>query len=75
MITQALVNATPGAPFDYQEVILEDQLCQHEVLIRVKSTGVCHTDLNFSKEKSRPDLFPAILGHEGTRSCPCALNL
>jgi hypothetical protein len=31
----------------------------------MKATGVCHTDLNFSKEKTIPGLFPAVFGHEG----------
>ena len=26
---------------------------------------VCHTDLNFANEKSMPELYPAVLGHEG----------
>jgi aryl-alcohol dehydrogenase len=85
MITEALVNSHPGAPFEYGEVKLEDSIRDYEVLVEIKATGVCHTgtirksdgdqemspsdqvrlDLNFSREKSRPDLFPAILGHEG----------
>ena len=65
MITEALVNEYPGAPFVYRKVELEDGIGDNEALVQIKATGVCHTDLNFSKEKSRPDLFPAILGHEG----------
>lgn len=65
MITEALVVSKPGAPFQYQQVQLHDSLRADEVAVRIKATGVCHTDLNFAKEKSMPDLFPAVLGHEG----------
>ncbi|KAK5197119.1 hypothetical protein LTR99_000522 [Exophiala xenobiotica] len=65
MITEALVVSSPGAPFEYQKVELNDNLRPDEVAVRIKATGVCHTDLNFAKEKSMPELFPAILGHEG----------
>ncbi|KAI1618149.1 aryl-alcohol dehydrogenase [Exophiala viscosa] len=65
MITEALVVSEPGAPFKFQQVELNDDLRPDEVAIRIKATGVCHTDLNFSKEKSMPELFPAVLGHEG----------
>ena len=65
MLTDALVVAKPGAPFVYQQIELNDNLRPDEVLVRIKATGVCHTDLNFSKEKSMPELFPAVLGHEG----------
>jgi aryl-alcohol dehydrogenase len=36
---------------------------RHPVTASDVSTG--HTDLNFAKEVSMPDLFPSILGHEG----------
>lgn len=65
MITEALVVASPGAPFKYQKVDLDDTLRPAECLVRIKATGLCHTDLNFADEKSMPDLYPAVLGHEG----------
>ncbi|KAK4942298.1 hypothetical protein LTR10_017905 [Elasticomyces elasticus] len=65
MLTDALVVSEPGAPFELQQVELHDDLRPDEVAVRIKATGVCHTDLNFSKEKSMPELFPAVLGHEG----------
>ena len=65
MITEALVVSSPGAPFKYQKVELNDDLRPDEVAVRIKATGVCHTDLNFSKEKTMLELFPAVLGHEG----------
>ncbi|CZT11553.1 related to zinc-containing long-chain alcohol dehydrogenase [Rhynchosporium graminicola] len=65
MITEALVVHEPGAPFVYQSITVEDQLRDDEVLVRIRATGVCHTDLNFAKEESVPGLFPGVFGHEG----------
>jgi aryl-alcohol dehydrogenase len=67
MIVQALVVDKPGDPFVYQDVQLEDTVRDDEVLVEMKATGVCHTDLNFSKETEMPDMFPVVLGHEGIR--------
>jgi len=69
MITQALVIAKPGDPFKYEDVDVDDaNLRDDEVLVEMKYTGVCHTDLNFSKEKTVEELFPAVFGHEGELS-------
>jgi aryl-alcohol dehydrogenase len=65
MITEALVIAEPGAPMRLEEVLIEDEPRADEVMVQMKATGVCHTDLNFQNEKSIPGLFPAVLGHEG----------
>jgi hypothetical protein len=65
MLTDALVNAEPGAPFVLQKINVDENIRDDEVLIEIKATGVCHTDLNFSKETSIPGLFPAVFGHEG----------
>jgi Zn-dependent alcohol dehydrogenase len=68
MITEALLVHEAGAPFSYQEVNVNDDLRDDEVLVEMKATGVCHTDLNFSKEKTIPELFPAVFGHEGNKA-------
>lgn len=65
MITQALVVDKPGEPFKLQDVDLDEHLHEDEVQVRMVATGICHTDINFSKEKSMPELFPGVLGHEG----------
>jgi aryl-alcohol dehydrogenase len=65
MITEALLVQEAGAPFSYQKINVDDNLRDDEVLVEMKATGVCHTDLNFSKEKTIPRLFPAVFGHEG----------
>lgn len=68
MLTDALVVAEPGAPFKLQPIQVDEKLRDNEVLIKIKASGLCHTDLNFSKEKSIPGLFPAVFGHEGASS-------
>lgn len=71
MITKALVVAEPGSPFMYQEVYVDDNIRDDEVLVEIKATGVCHTDLNFRNEKTVPGLFPAVFGHEGEPAIFC----
>ncbi|KAI9051834.1 hypothetical protein LZ554_004096 [Drepanopeziza brunnea f. sp. 'monogermtubi'] len=65
MITDALVVQEPGAAWTYQQISIEDNLRDDEVLVEIKATGVCHTDLNFAAEKTMPGLFPGVFGHEG----------
>lgn len=65
MLTDALVVSEPGAPFKLQSIQVDEKLRDNEVLIKIKASGLCHTDLNFSKEQSIPGLFPAVFGHEG----------
>lgn len=36
-----------------------------EVLVELKATGVCHTDIAVQHGKL-PGAFPVVLGHEGT---------
>ena len=66
MLTDALVVEAPGSPFTFTQVTVEDEPRDDEVMVEMHATGLCHTDLNFSKESSIPNLFPAILGHEGS---------
>jgi len=70
MITEALVVQEPGALFAYRTITVEDNLRDDEVLVEIKATGVCHTDLNFAKEKTVPGLFPGVFGHEGRLHYP-----
>jgi aryl-alcohol dehydrogenase len=69
MLTKAHVVAEPGAPFTWEDVEVDDELREDEVLIEMKASGVCHTDLNFARETTIPNLFPAVFGHEGTYDC------
>jgi aryl-alcohol dehydrogenase len=65
MITEALVVQEPGAAFQYADIQVNDDLRENEVLVGMKATGVCHTDLNFRNEMTLPGLHPAVFGHEG----------
>lgn len=40
--TKAFVVDAPGAPFVLQDVVL-DEVRDHEVLVEMKYTGLCHT--------------------------------
>ncbi len=62
--TRAAVAYKAGAPLTIETVELEGPN-DHEVLVEIKATGVCHTDA-FTLSGDDPEgLFPAILGHEG----------
>ncbi|KAK5957320.1 hypothetical protein OHC33_001692 [Knufia fluminis] len=65
MLTPAITVESPGAPFKYQNVELDDQMRDDEVHVRIKATGICHTDVKFSQEDKMPDMFPGVMGHEG----------
>lgn len=62
----ALVVPQKGAPFECWSVEL-DALRADEVLVDIKATGICHTDIAVQQGKL-PVPLPAILGHEG-KSC------
>ncbi|KAF3395233.1 Aryl-alcohol dehydrogenase [Talaromyces pinophilus] len=59
----ALIVPQVGEPFQLTKVTL-DELRPDEVLVELKATGICHTDLAVQNGKI-PMRFPAILGHEG----------
>jgi S-(hydroxymethyl)glutathione dehydrogenase/alcohol dehydrogenase len=60
---RAAVVREPGAPFDVQEIeVLPPRA--GEVLVRMRASGVCHSDLHF-KNGDIPHPLPVILGHEG----------
>ena len=64
MKTRAAVAWKAGQPLTIESVDLEGPRAG-EVLVEVKATGICHTDL-FTLSGDDPEgLFPAILGHEG----------
>ena len=64
METKAAVAWEAGKPLSIETVTLDGPKgC--EVLVEVKSTGICHTD-EFTRSGADPEgLFAAILGHEG----------
>lgn len=64
MDVRAAVATKAGAPLSIETVQLEGPRAG-EVLVEIKASGVCHTDL-FTLSGDDPEgLFPAILGHEG----------
>ncbi|MEU1520327.1 NAD(P)-dependent alcohol dehydrogenase [Streptomyces sp. NPDC005811] len=61
-ITAALTEAK-GAPFTLAPLELDDPR-PGEVVVRMVSSGVCHTDL-IVRDQWYPVPLPAVLGHEG----------
>lgn len=59
---RAAVAHGPNQPFAIENVQLEGPR-EGEVLVHVKTTGLCHSDLHVYEGKL-PWQFPAILGHE-----------
>jgi S-(hydroxymethyl)glutathione dehydrogenase/alcohol dehydrogenase len=61
--TVAAVLESPSSDFVVEEVSLEAP-GRNEVLVRIESSGVCHSDWNAATGASVTPL-PAVLGHEG----------
>ncbi|MCL2482001.1 MAG: Zn-dependent alcohol dehydrogenase [Propionibacteriaceae bacterium] len=59
---KAAVSRRPGEKFSIEEVQLADPIGQ-EVLIDVKASGLCHSDLHIALEGYGFE-FPTVLGHE-----------
>jgi len=53
----------PGQPLELHEVP-EPQPCAHDVLIRIKAAGICHSDVHYRAGKSKVEPLPLTLGHE-----------
>jgi S-(hydroxymethyl)glutathione dehydrogenase/alcohol dehydrogenase len=58
IVAQALVTPGDGS-FDLEEIILGDP-APGEVLVRIRASGVCHTDIDMLERH-----FPHVMGHEG----------
>ena len=64
MRTRAAVAVHAGKPLEIMDVNL-DRPRAGEVLVEIKTTGICHTD-KFTLSGADPEeMFPAILGNEG----------
>ena len=59
----AAVMREKGGKFTLEDIELEPPR-DDEVLIRMKSCGVCHTD-TLPRDQVVPAPFPAVYGHEG----------
>ncbi|MGL3104214.1 NAD(P)-dependent alcohol dehydrogenase [Bradyrhizobium sp. BR 1432] len=63
MKIRAAVAREKGAPLNLETIDLEAPR-PDEILVKVKATGVCHTDL-VVRDGMLPTPFPVVLGHEG----------
>jgi S-(hydroxymethyl)glutathione dehydrogenase/alcohol dehydrogenase len=63
MRTKAAILEKLNSPLVIEEVELDDPK-DHELLVRMVATGVCHTDLHCIKGDLATPL-PVVLGHEG----------
>lgn len=64
MKTRAAIAWEPNRPLEIEEIDLEGPK-DGEVLVRIVTTSLCHTDM-FTLSGADPEgLFPAVLGHEG----------
>lgn len=52
-----------GRPLEAHDVPIP-QPCAHDVLIRVRAAGICHSDAHYRAGKSRVHPLPLTLGHE-----------
>ncbi len=57
---KALVVNAVGAPFDFEDVDIAGPIGR-EVLVDVRASGLCHTDLLFGTHDFAPT--PSMLGH------------
>src|SRR5271170_992099 len=64
MDVRAAVAWEAGKPLSIETVQLEGPK-SGEVLVEIKATGICHTDLYTLSGKDSEGIFPCILGHEG----------
>ncbi|KAE8364609.1 chaperonin 10-like protein [Aspergillus caelatus] len=64
LTTKAYVVEKKGAPFILRDIIL-DQVQPAEVLVEIKYTGLCHTDVVVQQGGMPIGQYPAVLGHEG----------
>src|ERR1700710_2722647 len=64
MKTRAAVAFKPKELLTIETIDLEGPR-EGEVLVKIKASGVCHTDEFTLSGKDPEGLFPAILGHEG----------
>lgn len=62
-IVQAAVVRQKAGPFYVEPIELDDPR-DEEVLVQIKGTGICHTDL-VVRDQYFPTPLPAVLGHEG----------
>jgi len=63
MITKAYAAQSAGAPLEPMEIERRD-LRPHDILIDIKFSGICHTDIHQAREEWGQAIFPMVPGHE-----------
>ena len=63
MSTPAYAAMTPGAALE-PHTIERRELRPHDVLIDIKYSGVCHSDIHQAREEWFTSIFPMVPGHE-----------
>jgi len=64
MKSRAAVAFSPNQPLEICEIDV-DKPKEHEVMVQIKASGVCHTDAYTLSGQDAEGVFPSILGHEG----------
>ncbi|MBK5009752.1 S-(hydroxymethyl)glutathione dehydrogenase/class III alcohol dehydrogenase [Pseudomonas sp. S60] len=64
MKTRAAIAWGPNQPLEFEEIDLEGPK-DGEVLVRIVTTSLCHTDVFTLSGRDPEGKFPCILGHEG----------
>lgn len=59
---KAALLLQPGAPLELAEIALADPI-DEEVLLEVRASGICHSDVTASRHMTNNEL-PLVLGHE-----------
>ena len=63
MITKSYAVPTAGAPLEPMEIERRD-VGAHDVLIDIKFSGICHSDIHQGREEWGQAIFPMVPGHE-----------
>jgi len=66
MQIQAAVVNEEGAEPQLESIQLDEQPRANEVLVRIASAGVCHTDISTADNFYGGPPYPQVLGHEGS---------
>ncbi|HDS1696487.1 MULTISPECIES: S-(hydroxymethyl)glutathione dehydrogenase/class III alcohol dehydrogenase [Pseudomonas] len=64
MKTRAAIAWGPNQPLEFEEIDLQGPK-EGEVLVRIVTTSLCHTDVFTLSGRDPEGKFPCILGHEG----------
>jgi len=59
---RGVIARAKDAPVETVDIVIPDP-GPHDVVVRVRACGVCHTDLHY-REGGINDQFPFLLGHE-----------